>query len=208
VFADRGSSSLVRMDMDNFSKETLISGFNEPNGVVVALDGMVYMGGGARRIDRVDPDTGVSETIYSGGETIDGIGFSPDYRTLYFLHEKGTVYQMPIAEDGTVGTATVLTTISSGTVGPGGGLDGLTVDECGNLYVVEMSGNLWRVTPGGQKEKAITITGSTMGPLLNAVNFGSGAGGWKADALYLISMGKGEVYEVEIGVRGTEQPHL
>jgi sugar lactone lactonase YvrE len=199
VFADRGSSSLVRLNLDDFSKETTASGFNEPNGVAVDPDGNAYLTGADQTIVRIDPMSGKTDTLYTSEETTDGIAFSPDFKTLYFDSEMGNVYKMPLNDDGTAGDVTLLATIFQGE----GILDGLTTDICGNVYVVDMEGTIWRVSPDGEKEMVVELGGD----FINAVNFGSGKGGWKADALYIGGM-SGAIHEVELGVIGAPQPHL
>jgi hypothetical protein len=86
----------------------------------------------------------------------------------------------------------------------------MSMDECGNLYVVEMGGVIWRITPEGAASHYYEFGGGG-GPgfvFLPAVNFGSGIGGWKRDALYVMSF-NGGVYEVETGgIRGRLEPHL
>ncbi|MCP4606807.1 MAG: hypothetical protein GY847_40920 [Proteobacteria bacterium] len=207
VFADRGSNSVMRLNMTNLSKQPIASGFSEPNGIALDRDGMIYLTGANKKVVRIHPDTGATETMFTGQYTLDGIAFSPDYKILYFNTEQGHIAKMLINDDGSAGTVTRLATIQ-GTGPGGGGLDGLTTDECGNVYVVQMSGTIWRISPeGGEPKKVVTVQGGGMqGPVLNAMNFGNGTGGWKADSLYLINMGQSKVYEVEVGVRGIVQP--
>ena len=86
----------------------------------------------------------------------------------------------------------------------------MTADICGNIYVVDMSGVIIRVTPSGEPEVAVTVGSGDvweMGEMIPAVNFGSGYGGWKSDHLYVISFSQG-IYEVDMGVAGKPEPHL
>lgn len=208
VFADRGTGGLVKMNMTDFSIETLFSGVMEPNGVAVGMDGMVYlteMGGG---LHQIDPDTGASSQIFNEGVSLDGITFNADYSRLYFNSEQGYISYIPFNADGTMGDWELHTQISGGF----SMLDGLTADECGNVYCVQMTGVIWRISPDGVQEQVVTLSGGgggwgPGGTTINAVNFGSGIGGWKKDAIYVISMGGG-VYEVVLGVEGAPQPHL
>jgi len=160
------------------------------------------------------------------GVSLDGIGFSPDYKRLYIDTELGYLSYLPVKEDGTPGEYVVMANLGaangSQTQGGPAMLDGLTVDECGNIYVVQMTGTIWRVSPDSTEsnpkfEKVVSIapttsTSSPGGPgggvNFFAVNFGSGVGGWKADALYIMNMMADCVYEVVIGVNGASQPHL
>ncbi|MCP4606808.1 MAG: SMP-30/gluconolactonase/LRE family protein [Proteobacteria bacterium] len=205
VFADRAAGIVMRLNLTNLSKRPIASGFREPNGIVLDMDGFIYLTGANKKIVRIHPDTGATETMFTGQYTLDGITFSPDYKTIYFNTERGHVSKLPINDDGSAGKTTRLATIQGD--GPAD-LDGLTTDECGNIYVVKMNGTVWRIgKEGGKPEKVVTIRNlNPAAAIISAVNFGSGIGGWKEDALYIIAMASNKVYEVEVGVRGIEQP--
>jgi sugar lactone lactonase YvrE len=207
VFADRGSSSLVHLDMTSFVKTPLLSGVNEPNGVAVDMDGQVYLTSADREVVRVDPATGDAQTLYTAPVTLDGIAFGPGYDELYFCSEEGQVWEMPVTPTG-AGAPTLIATIEAGGGGGLGLLDGLTVDACGNVYVVDMDGTIWRIAPDRTVERVVDIQTGGMFNMINAVNFGSGVGGWKPESLYVIGMASEAVYEVDLGVRGIPQPHL
>lgn len=212
VYADRGAGGLAHLDLETLEKTMLVTGLVEPNGVAVSKSGLAYVTDKSGHVTAVDPALGASSVLFNAPKSLDGIGFAPDFETLYVNSEKQSVYALPLAAVPSASGA-FLADVGSGGGGPSGGLDGMTVDACGNLYVVQMSGILWRVSPDGkQVAKVVTIVasggGPSGGPLLNAVNFGSGKGGWKADSLYAISMMRDEVYEVPVGVPGAPQPHL
>jgi sugar lactone lactonase YvrE len=84
----------------------------------------------------------------------------------------------------------------------------MTTDVCGNIYAVVMSGAVWRITPSGEKEVVIRLDeDAPEGQAITAINFGSGAGGWKADHLYVSSFYHG-IYELDMGITGKPEPHL
>jgi sugar lactone lactonase YvrE len=209
VFADINSTGLVRLDLSDFTKLNLLSGFNQPNGLAIDSDGFAYMTGGDSKVVRVDPDSGDDWTLHADEFTTDGIVLSLDFETLYFNHEMSDVYKMKIHEDGTSEEAELLTRILDEELGEESLLDGMAMDACGNLYVVEMMGVIWRVHPKtGETEKVVELEfGDDDWHMINAINFGSGIGGWKEDAIYIGSM-EGKLYEVELGVPGAPQPHL
>lgn len=197
VVAEPDSGSLLRIKPDGAST-VILGNISEPNGVAIHPNGMVYLTSENGILYRIDPDSGFNTHIVNGGPSLDGITFSPDYRTLYYNTEGGRVFTMPVDEDG---------------VPEGGGqtfvdlpeieiLDGMSMDECGNLYVVEMTGIVWRVTPEKVVEKALEIgNGMFGGAFIAALNFGSGVGGWDAKSLYVMDL-MGKIYEVPMGVRG------
>lgn len=85
--------------------------------------------------------------------------------------------------------------------GGGGGLDGLNVDECGNVYVSEyVVGYLWRIFPNGVIEKAAKLPSSWIPNL----DFGRGIGGWDERTLYVMNLNGSNIYEVPIKFRGKE----
>jgi sugar lactone lactonase YvrE len=209
IVADQVANSLLRVGLDG-SVETIIDGLPDPNGIVVDLDGFVYVSTSGGEIRRIDPATGDSIVLLSDEDIrFDGITCSPDCKTLYFNDERGgSVYQMPIFKDGTAGDSSLLADLSSHI---SFALDGMAADECGNVYTIEMNGVVWRITPDGEVAKVVDLSsentrGSTEVAFF-ALNFGSGYGGWKSDALYVMSFSDG-VFEVHVGVRGKPEPHL
>jgi sugar lactone lactonase YvrE len=83
-------------------------------------------------------------------------------------------------------------------------LDGLTVDVCGNLYVpVYEASALYRITPDGAVTLYLQQTREQYG---HGVEWGSGLGGWRADALYLPQPYDGDtVVEVVVGLPGARR---
>jgi hypothetical protein len=210
VIADPATGELVRIDAQG-AKSTIIGGLPDPNGVAIDQDGMVYLTHGGGEVRRIDPSDGSYEVIHSSGSSYDGITFSEDYKTLYFNEETGDIHKMSIADDGTVSAPTNFAYID---VGFGGILDGMTADVCGNIYVVEMTGSLYRITPEGQIDLAVDLGGGGGGGgpggggvFVPAVNFGSGVGGWKRDHVYIMNF-EGGVFEANVGIPGKSEPHL
>jgi sugar lactone lactonase YvrE len=89
----------------------------------------------------------------------------------------------------------------------GGGLDGLNVDGCGNIYVTEYGpGVVWRISPDGENVERAATLGSSWIPNLH---FGPGAGGYERDKVYVMNYdGGGGLFEVDAGVRGRPEAHL
>lgn len=83
-------------------------------------------------------------------------------------------------------------------LGRSGGLDGLGVDACGNVYVTEYElGKVWRISPDA----------STIEPLMESVSawipnihWGNGVGGFDRDKAYIADRVDGALYEVFVGV--------
>lgn len=199
VVADPRSGTILRFAANGSS--TPIASLNDPNGIAVGDDGMIYVTSGAGRVVRIDPDSGAIADIHTAaGLTFDGIAFSPDFRTLYFNQESGQISRVAIDAGGAAGPVEPFAQIV-----PEFLLDGMTTDVCGNLYVIEMSGVVWQVTPAGDATMWLDVRGDN--PFVPALNFGSGRGGWSDTSIYVMSF-NGGVYEADLGVAGRLDPHL
>ena len=80
-------------------------------------------------------------------------------------------------------------------------LDGLTMDACGYLYVPSYEERaLFRVSPEGKVIRYFQFEPAKYG---HGLEWGSGIGGWNANALYLPQPYDGNtVVEVVVGVPG------
>lgn len=81
-----------------------------------------------------------------------GIGFSPDYKTLYVAQSDGKApvwKAFPRQEDGSLGPGKVLATAKEFYGKVPGSPDGLTVDQNGNLWVTA-PGGVWVLNPAGK----------------------------------------------------------
>ena len=200
VVADPERGMVLRVAANGSS--TPIAAINDPNGIAIGLDGMVYLTSGGGRVVRIDPDSGDVIDIHTSdiGETFDGIAFSPDFKTLYFNQESGQISRVAIDAGGAAGPVEPVATIE-----PEFLLDGMTADVCGNLYVVEMTGVIWQVTPAGDTDIWLDLRSDT--DFIPAVNFGSGRGGWSETSIFVMNF-NGGVYEADLGVAGRVDPHL
>ncbi|MBL4688765.1 MAG: SMP-30/gluconolactonase/LRE family protein [Nannocystaceae bacterium] len=174
---------------------------DEANGLAIHPNGIAYFTSGNGQLRSFDLDTGDVAVLDEFG-SLDGIVFNLDYSKLYYNNEFGTIKQLAFDDEGQpTGTPSNFVTIAVEDI-----LDGMAVDECDNLYVIEMSGTVWRVSPDGMIETAASLPADILS-LYSALNFGSGVGGWEADHLYIMSLFGGMV-EVDMGVQGKPLPHL
>lgn len=195
LLAHHGERALLRREVD--STFTVLAGgfegrrFNSPNDLAVARNGALYF---------TDPPYGLPKTFRDPGRQLDycgvyrraaqgdvtlllrhleapnGVGLSPDERTLYVTdvtRGRGAVWAFPLAEDGTIAgdPASVARMIHdlSTSFGPKTVPDGLVVDPEGVLYVAGSAGVivLW---PDG------TLLGRiTTGDFATNVELGGGA---------------------------------
>lgn len=81
-----------------------------------------------------------------------------------------------------------------------GGLDGINVDACGNLYVTEyIEGVVWRFTEENADAETVARLRAEWIPNMH---WGNGIGGWEKDVLYVSDRTHAGVYALEVGVEG------
>ncbi|MBC8069486.1 MAG: SMP-30/gluconolactonase/LRE family protein [Deltaproteobacteria bacterium] len=219
VVADEFSPLIARVDPDSgqMTPITYGPGIGGCNGLVVGSDGMLYCatywdGPPTSGVARIDPDTGDAELLYPA-EGIDGITFAADESYLYFNEGEfygagtGRLFRAPF--DGELGEVEDLGPPLAATQGT---VDGMVSDVCGNVYIATVGLNspecagsaAVRVAPDDTVEIVACLGNGAATP---GIAFGSGVGGWEADALYLIDW-IGVVWEIPVGVPGAVLPHL
>jgi hypothetical protein len=196
VYADNDTATLFRVNMMG-AKEMVVSGLEYANGLEVDLDGFVYVAEqSGSRVRRVNAETGEFTILADGLQSPNGVSFSPDYRTLYVgSFGGGTIHAIKLKEDMTAESVELF----RGGIG-GGGLDGMAVDACGNVYVCEFGpATVWRITPDGQTMTPLVELGGDTGWIPN-MQWGSGIGGWDPLTLYVLDFSANRVFEVPVGV--------
>jgi sugar lactone lactonase YvrE len=151
-------------------------------------------------ITRVDPDTGEKTTIFDPGfstryGTAHAVNFNLDSTKMYIATiGPGTVFEMDL--DANLDPTSDPTAFYTGL---GAWMDGIELDECGNLYIADYSDSaLWRITADGSTADMMTTPSST--DYGHGVTWGNGVGDWAADTLYLPQPYAGyHVREVRIG---------
>ncbi len=146
---------------------------------------------------RIDPYSKVMDVIIESGvlNYPNGMTFSADYSALYFGTWDG-IYSVPVDPDGTP-TATPTHWADS----PGGGeLLGMGVDACDNVYALHEGRRLLRFPAGGGPAETLVDVGA--GAWMTNLQWGSGVGGWMADAIYITDRDfqNPAYYEVPVGV--------
>lgn len=82
----------------------------------------------------------------------------------------------------------------------GGGLDGIGVDACGQVYVAEyVTGKVMRFSAEGAEAELVTRLRSSWIPNLH---WGPGAGGFASDVMYVADREGGTIFGVNVGVPG------
>ena len=206
VLATSQNGTLLAVDPVTGSQEPLASGLTTRTGWPSARTGGSTWRRSAGFL-RVDPDGGDVEVVADlPGNSFDGLTFSPDYTRLYFNEELGQIHYVDFDADGNPGTPRIGASIPLG----GGGLgifvlDGMAADACGNLYVVQMSGTIWRVrVDDGTVEEIVNFGGLATIPrreLRDCAGFRV-----EPDLAVRDHASTGAVYEVDVGVPGKWEP--
>jgi sugar lactone lactonase YvrE len=206
VIADVAGGRIHRITPQG-ARTVLASGFSYPNGIEIDLSGAVYVADQEKRqVVRLDGATGAARVVVNGMglEAPNGLSFSPDYRTLYVGDfDRGRIFAVDVMPDGTAAGAPRMLARNIGERS----LDGMAVDECGNVYVDEFEARkVWRITPAGEVAMAVDLSRDS--DWIPNMQWGSGIGGWDPNILYVIDREKDTVYEVNLGVRGKKVAHL
>ena len=206
VLCEHGNRRLARMEEDG-TRTTLIDRYegnrlNSPNDIVFHSSGAAFFtdppyglaSPEAAELDwngvyRLDPD-GTLHLLADGQSRPNGIGLSPDERTLYVANSDGEArlwMAYPVNDDLSVGEGSVLLdlTDSEDTGVPDG-------------FAVDSSGNLWASGPGGIV--VISPEGDHLGTVRPAEQPANAAFGNDGRTLYMTA--RGGLYRVDTLVEG------
>lgn len=198
VFSDSTSSTLFRVKPGNDFKEMVLSGLEYANGLEVDLVGNVYVAEqSGSRVRRINPENGEFTILADNLNNPNGVSFSPDYKTLYVgSFGGGSIHAINFKDNG-VDVENVELLV--GAIG-GGGLDGMAVDACGNVYVCEYGPAIvWRISPIDKVPEQLINFGSDTSWIPN-MQWGSGIGGWEKEILYVLDFSATRVFAVDVGI--------
>lgn len=196
--ADADRAAVVRVTREG-GQTIIASGFSDPNGLALDEHGKLWVTTLDGQLVRVDPDVPSQEVVATMDVSLDGIAFAPGKRLLYFNSEGGRVWRMALSASGQPAEPEVFVDLE-----PYDKLDGMHLDVCGNLYVIDMMGSIYRVSSEGEVETFMDFMEPVHEFLIGfpcAVHFGSGEGGFERDNLYVMDLGGG-LYELEVGIPG------
>jgi hypothetical protein len=202
VLADFGNDALLLVTPGG-TISTWVEGIDGPNGVYPDFFANVWvtemLGGRVLRVD----DTGAVNEVVVGADAVsaNGIVFD-DARDLLFWTNwsEGTIRSVAIDDAfAPVGAPALVGTI------PGGGPDGIALDICGNLYVVDEANDaLWRFEVDGPGAATASAQIATFATGVSNVQFGSGPG-FSGVSVY-VTGNPGTVWIVDVEVPGAPYP--
>ena len=84
----------------------------------------------------------------------------------------------------------------------GGGIDGMGVDACGNVYASEyVVGKVWRIAPTGEIELMAELPSSW----IPNIKWGRGLGGFGSDVMYVADRDQQRLFGIYVGVPGATE---
>jgi hypothetical protein len=193
---------ILLFDQDG-SQSVLVQGLSYPNGITTDLKGFIYVTEhDGNRVLRIHPYTGAYTVLTKEIKNPNGIIFDPSFSHLYIgSFATGSIYKLALSPQGVPGK---LVTWAS-PIGPGGLLDGIGVDACGNVYVCEYGAtDIWRIPPSGSPAVKI-IDASTDQTYLPNLQWGTGQG-WDPMSIYIPDGWKIGVWRVQLGVPSAPRP--
>jgi hypothetical protein len=86
--------------------------------------------------------------------------------------------------------------------GSPGGIDGLGVDACGNVYASEFThGIVWRISPAGEIEHLVDLPSNWV----PNIKWGRGVGGFGREQMFVADRQDGRLFAVSVGVPGARE---
>jgi len=222
VVCEHVTSSLVRMDPDGTGsgREVLASHYdgrelNSPNDVVVKSDGTIYFtdptygrmpGFGIEReqdldfqgVYRIPPGGGDLELAVDDFVQPNGLCFSPDESLLYVNDtDRAHIRVFDVQPDGSLSGGQVLADgIGTGELESGELVDGMKLDERGNVWVTGPKG-VWVFSPQGEHLGVVEVPEN-----VGNVNWGGPAWNW------LFIAASASMYRVNTNVSGNRLHYM
>ena len=195
------SGNIVQIDPAG-RRSNFATGYGGVNGIYPDLEDRVWLTDFSV-VGRINAD-GSYQDIVTGSDAAaaNGIVYDPDRGFAFFTnYGQGRIRKVAIDDAGEPGAVSEVAVIG------GTSPDGLSLDICGNLYVVDQGGSrLYRVMLDANAEALGEAENLLDGGIQNIANAQFGRGG-DFDELSLYAAGTpGVVYRVEVGVPGANIP--
>jgi sugar lactone lactonase YvrE len=183
-------AGVVRVDRDTGAVTPYAAGTQMSNGLARGPDGAIYASNDlGLGVDRIDPGNQAVTLNWASVLSPNGLVVDPAGQYMYAAQ----TFQTPaIARINLANPAEVQTVYNGGIDDLIAGLDGMTGDEQGNLYVAANYGQaVWKVDPA--RGTACALARGLTNP--SAVYFGGGNSGFLKPNLYVVTFG-GDVVEL------------
>lgn len=199
------------------TRSTYAAGFGLANGLHFAADGTLWVTDfGANAIARVTPDQEVESVLSGAGvQSPNGIFYDEDRGRLYWTnYGNAQLWSATIDAAGSAGTPERIAAADTGAQ-PSARWDGITMDACGHLYVVDqnqgMDCQVYRIEldaeglAASETPLALTEDGA-LGRGCSSAAFGHGFGTEADRSLFVTSPADGRIRRVAVGVTGAPLP--
>lgn len=195
----------------------LWAGLGIPNAVAPAVDGNIFFTDFTGALAAwIDPAGIMLTELGAGGDEApqaNGIIYDPDRDFVYYVaYGPGVVFRVDVTNLANPGAPVAIATIASEGGGDQVGLDGVAMDECGNLYIVDQN----QGAPGSLYRLELDAAGDVVGaPQLLVEAFPDGVAnpvfaqgpGWETFETYLFAVGlPGRIFMVDVDVAGAPTP--
>lgn len=215
VTASQSTGEILEIQQ-NGTVTTLWNGLMLPNGIFIALDGTIFFTDFLLNLAAYIDGAGTMQVdLGMGGDEApqaNGIIYDPDRNFVYYVaYGPGIVYRVDVSNLANPGAPQPIAMIGSEGGGDQVGLDGVAMDTCGNLYIVDQNqgdpGSLYRLT--------LNAAGDPVGNAELLVDFPDGAAnvvfaqgpGWEAYENYVFTIGlEGRIFRVDVGIDGAPTP--
>ena len=202
--AQYATGAIYRIDPNTASSELMVGGLGLPSGIEVGIDRAIWFGELANdRVQRYHPETDTLTVIAEGLLRPNGLTFNPTYDRLYVAATgENRIYAIDIDPD----TSAVIGEPWVAVEGVGTGVDGLSFDECGNLYAGYWDrAKISRIDLDTGEEITLVEKPNQSFALGNWA-WGKGAFGWDPHKIYVVKYGPAEVIEIDLGVGEKPRP--
>ncbi len=223
VTATLSTGEMLEVQADG-TVSTLLTGLGIGNGIFADLDGNIFFTdflGPPPLAAWVDANGANQVELGAGGDEApqpNGIIYDPDRGFVFYVgYASGIIQRVDVSDLANPGTPETIAMIGSEGGGDQIGLDGVALDECGNLYIVDQNndseavpipGSLYRLRLDGAgnpvAEPELLVAEFAAG-IANAV-FAQGPG-WEGYETTMFGVGlPGVIVTVDVGVVGAPTP--
>ncbi len=214
------ANELLEIQLDG-TVNTLVSGLEIGNGIFAALDGNIfYTDFFAPLVAYVD-ETGAGQIeLGAGGNeapAANGVVYDADRALVFYVcYSAGLINRVDLSNPTSPGDPQTIATIESLGGGDAVGLDGVAMDDCGNLYIIDENNFQESGLPGSMYRLQTNVNGSAVGApelvvpdfpdTVSNLAFAQGPG-WEdyPNTLFVVGI-PGRIFTVDVGMEGAPTP--
>ena len=202
--AQYNTNAIYAIDLQTGSRELLVGGLATPSGIEIGLDASIWFGElNGDRVQRYHVPPEPLHVVAEGLLRPNGVSFNETYDRLYVAAtDESRIYAIDIDPETLepIGEPWVLVEEA------GTGIDGLSVDACGNIYASWWSkARIDRYSADGSEHEVLVDEGGAPHALGNFA-WGAAAQDWPRTTIYAVETGRGTVRAIDLGVGEKPRP--